>query len=81
MDGIFKMPCIFSRTERYWKESPRCLPFPQMNRTRQPTPSHPTTTIRAILDGLNKKLKEKKGVFEEFYIYFSKSKFIEEKAR
>jgi len=51
MDGISKMPCIFSRTVPYWKAFPKCLSFPQMNR-KGGQRNHPTTTIRAIFHGL-----------------------------
>ena len=51
MDGISKMPFIFSRTVLYWKAFPKCLSFPQMNRNGSQR-KHPTTTIRSILDGL-----------------------------
>jgi len=52
MDGISKMPFIFSRIVRYWKAFSKCLSFPQMNRKGSQR-NHPTTTIGSILEGQN----------------------------
>jgi len=56
MDGISKMPSIFSRTVPSCKAFPKCLASPNMNRNGSQR-NHPTAPIRAILNGLNPKGK------------------------